>query len=235
MGHDQHQHWEQTYRSQPGMYGVRPSRAAVHAAEYFHAAVVRDVLELGAGHGRDALYLARSGFQVTATDFSAVGLAQLRHAAVTAGIDDRVRTLEHDARTPIPLPDNAFDGVFAHMLLCMALSTEQILALASDIKRVLRPGGVFIYTVRHVGDAHYKTGISHGDDIYEQGGFAVHFFSRALVDAVADGWDLTEVHSFEEGELPRRLWRVTQALPPRTSRSVDGKPEGTSRVKRSAE
>ncbi|MFI5798943.1 hypothetical protein [Streptomyces sp. NPDC051677] len=41
----------------------------------------------------------------------------------------------------------------------------------------------------------------------------MHFFDHALVDALADGWMLEEVHAFEEGDLPRRLWRVTQALP----------------------
>ncbi|MDX3733683.1 hypothetical protein [Streptomyces caniscabiei] len=41
----------------------------------------------------------------------------------------------------------------------------------------------------------------------------MHFFDRGLVDALAGGWDLLEVHAFEEGELPRRLWRVTQSLP----------------------
>jgi hypothetical protein len=34
---------------------------ARHAAGVFRAAGARDVLELGAGHGRDALYLAREG------------------------------------------------------------------------------------------------------------------------------------------------------------------------------
>lgn len=213
MGSDQHGHWEQTYRSHPGMYGEQPSEAAIHAAAIFEAAGAREVLELGAGHGRDALHLARSGFHVTATDFSAVGLAQLRDAAERAQLDPGIRTLEHDAREPIPLPDNTIDAAFAHMLLCMALSTEQILALAAEVRRVLRPGGTFVYTVRHTGDAHYRTGTAHGDDIYEHGGFAVHFFSRALVDAVAEGWNLTDIHPFEEGELPRRLWRITQILP----------------------
>ena len=35
-----------------------------------------------------------------------------------------------------------------------------------------------------------------------------NLFDRAL----ADAWTLHEVRSFEEGELPRRLWRVTQTL-----------------------
>ncbi|WP_406301461.1 hypothetical protein OHA61_02445 [Streptomyces sp. NBC_00885] len=92
----------------------------------------------------------------------------------------------------------------------MALSTEEIRALVGEVRRVLRPGGVFVYTVRHTGDAHYGEGTSHGDDIYEHGGFAVHFFPRSLVDSLAADWTLDEVHAFEEGDLPRRLWRITQ-------------------------
>ncbi|MEU4492949.1 hypothetical protein AB0F96_05700 [Streptomyces sp. NPDC023998] len=50
------------------------------------------------------------------------------------------------------------------------------------------------------------------DDIYKHGGFAVHFFDRPLVDTLADGWHLAEVHAVEEGGLPRRLGRITQNL-----------------------
>ncbi|MFI9362086.1 hypothetical protein ACIG5E_13650 [Kitasatospora sp. NPDC053057] len=80
-------------------------------------------------------------------------------------------------------------------------------------RRVLRPGGTFVYTVRHTGDAHFGAGTGHGDGIWEHGGFAVHFFPRELVDRLAEGWHLAEVHPFEEGELPRRLWRITQETP----------------------
>ncbi|WP_443049926.1 class I SAM-dependent methyltransferase [Streptomyces sp. NBC_00287] len=196
------------YGSHPGMYGEEPSAPAVHAAGVFRTAGAEDVLELGAGHGRDALFLAREGFSVHATDFSAVALEQLGDAARAQGL--RVARTVHDVREPLPLPDASVDGVFAHMLLCMALSTEELHALVGEVRRVLRPGGVFVYTVRHTGDAHFGAGTGHGDDIWEHGGFAVHFFSRELVDALAEGWDLREVHPFEEGELPRRLWRITQ-------------------------
>ena len=41
----------------------------------------------------------------------------------------------------------------------------------------------------------------------------MHFFDRVLVDDLAQGWTLVEVAPFEEGELPRRLWRITQTKP----------------------
>ncbi len=90
----------------------------------------------------------------------------------------------------------------------MALTTE-IQFLSDEIKRVLKPRGLNIYTVRHTGDAHYKQGIHRGEDMYEVGGFIVHFFSRERVGLLAKGHEVLSVDEFEEGGLPRKLFRVT--------------------------
>ncbi|MGO4760116.1 class I SAM-dependent methyltransferase, partial [Streptomyces sp. 2MCAF27] len=113
----QRAHWEHTYAAHPGMYGQEPSAPAVHAVTVFRAAGAGDVLELGAGHGRDALYFAREGFAVRATDLSATGLEQLSAAARAQGVAERVTTSVLDVRAPLPLPDASVDAVFAHMLL----------------------------------------------------------------------------------------------------------------------
>lgn len=191
---------------------ARQSRG-VYAAEVFNADGVQRVLELAAGHGRDTLYFAGQGFTVVATDFSDVAVAQLRRSAQARGVSARVQPIVHDLRQPLPVKTGSIDGAFAHMALCMALSTSEIHAVVAEVGRVLRPGGKFIYTVRHTGDAHYGAGQAHGDDIFECAGFAVHFFRRELVARLATGWVLEEVHDFEEGELPRRLWRVTVTKP----------------------
>jgi hypothetical protein len=51
--------------------------------------------------------------------------------------------------------------------------------------------------------------------MYEHGGFIVHFFDRALIDRLAVGFELIDVTDFTEGELPRRLARVTIRVPQR--------------------
>lgn len=209
----QHEHWEGVYQRKPRLFGDGPSATVAYAVSRFSAGGARRVLELGAGHGRDTVHLARAGFEVLALDFSATGLAVIQSAAADAGVGSQIQTLQHDVRERLPVSDESFDAAYAHLLLCMDLSTAEILALSQEIRRVLVPGGVFVYTVRNTSDAHFGAGIDHGDDIYETDGYAVHFFDDALVREVATGWHVEEIAADEEGKLPRRMTRVTQARP----------------------
>jgi hypothetical protein len=99
------------------------------------------------------------------------------------------------------------------MLYCMALTTPQLVALSAEVLRVLRPGGVHVYTVRSTADPDCGAGIACGDGLFESNGFIVHFFGRELVELLARGFDLVEVAEVEEGDLPRRLFRVTLVKP----------------------
>ena len=64
------------------------------------------------------------------------------------------------------------------MLYCMALSNLDLENLNNEIHRILKHGGINIFTVRHTGSGHYKNGIHIGEDLYENDGFIVHFFSK---------------------------------------------------------
>lgn len=206
---EQRHHWSATFAAHPDMYGDEPSDAAIAAADEFAAADVATVLELGAGQGRDTLYLARRGFHVHALDYAVEGIEAIEAKADTEGLGDRVTVGLHDVRQLLPFADAAFDASYSHMLLCMSLTTPELERLVGQLRRVLRPGGHVVYTVRTTDDAHYGTGIARGHDMYEHGGFVVHFFDRTLIERLSDGFALMDVSEFTEGELPRRLARVT--------------------------
>jgi SAM-dependent methyltransferase len=205
----QREQWQATFRANPDMYGTDPSEPGAYAAGLFARAQIRDLLELGAGQGRDTLAFLRAGLTVTALDYAADALTGLQRTATGAGLTGQLTTVVHDVREPLPLPDGGFDAVYSHMLFNMALTTAELETLSGEVHRALRPAGLHVYTVRHTGDAHYGAGTSHGDGMFENGGFIVHFFDRALVDRLATGFTLLGLTPFEEGALPRRLWRIT--------------------------
>ena len=205
----QREHWCGSYEPGVERFGAEASEPAQAAAALFASEGKRELLELGAGQGRDTLHFACSGLRVYALDYADSAVEALRAKAAAAGLSGEITVSQHDVREPLPFRDESLDACYSHMLYCMALTTEELEALTAEVHRVLRPGGLHVYTVRTTGDAHYGAGIDRGDAMYEVGGFIVHFFSRELVERLAAGFELLEVAEFEEGALPRRLFRVT--------------------------
>ena len=108
----------------------------------------------------------------------------------------------------IPFEDNSVDACFSHMLYCMALTNEDLQSLNNEICRILKPQGINIYTVRSTDDGDYRQGIHRGEDLYENQGFIVHFFSKKKIDNLSLGFENISITSFEEGSFPRKLYFV---------------------------
>ena len=205
----QAQYWENTFITKPETFGVTPSAAAIKAAETFNKKGITNILELGAGQGRDALFFAQKGFHIQVLDYSQTGVDKIIKKAKTLGVDKLITGKIHDVRNPFPFTNEKFGGCFSHMLYCMALTTKELQFLSDEILRVLKNGGVNIYTVRHTGDGDYRNGIYRGEDLYENDGFIVHFFSKEKVKQLTNGFDIVNIENFEEGEFPNKLFRVT--------------------------
>ncbi len=205
----QKQHWENAFLKKPDMFGEHPSDPARKAAEVFEKEGRTKILELGAGEGRDTIFFAQNGFQVHALDYAKSSIEAINKKAQALGLSRAITGICHDVRNPLPFDNESFDGCYAHLLYSMALTTRQLEFLPDEVRRVLRPGGLNIYTVRHTNDSHYRTGIHRGEDMYEVDGFIVHFFSREKVEHLAKGYDIISIEKFEEGGLPRKLFAVT--------------------------
>jgi len=205
----QRENWESSFFETADMFGIEPSEPARIAAELFKKEGKKRILELGGGQGRDTLFFARCGFKVDVLDYSEQSVTTITEKARQRGLSGLVKVSRHDIREPLPFEDETFDACYSHMLYCMALTSAELERLTDEVRRVLRPEGLNVYTVRHTGDSHYGAGIHRGEDLYEVGGFIVHFFSRQKIEQLAKGYDLVSIDEFEEGGLPRKLFRVT--------------------------
>jgi SAM-dependent methyltransferase len=205
--------WQAAFASRPDMFGVEPSYAARRTVALFQREGKRRILELGSGQGRDTLFFLRNGFEICAVDYSEKGLEDLRNKAERLGVARIIQTVCHDVRRPLPFKANTFDACFSHMLYCMALTTADLETLFEETRRVLKPGGLNLYTARNTHDPDYGAGIHRGEDMYEDEGFIVHYFSRDKVERLALGYQLLDIEEFEESKLPKRLYLVTLRKP----------------------
>ena len=121
---------------------------------------------------------------------------------------DYISTKLFDVRQKLPFKDNSIEACYSHMLYCMALTNKDLEKLNNEIRRILKPDGINIYTVRHENDGDFKKGIHRGESLYENDGFIVHFFSEKKVNSLLDGFINVAFEKFEEGNFPRKLFFI---------------------------
>jgi len=207
----QSERWSNIFLKNPNVFGDGPSDSAQKAANLFKKEGKSKILELGGGQGRDTIFFAQSGFRVYVLDFSESAVEVTTQKAQALGLSQSITTMCHDVRNHLPFDDQSFDACHSFALYSMALVTSELESLFKEVRRILKPGGFNIYTVRNTSDPHYGTGIHRGEDMYEDeiGPFIVHFFSKEKVARLAKGYEIIDIDEFEEGKLPRRLFRVT--------------------------
>ena len=204
----QSQYWEKNFSSKPEMFGLEPSIPAKKSLELFKKQNITKIIELGAGLGRDTIFFAQNSIHVKALDYSLSGIKAINKKAEKLNSSNFISTKIFDVREKLPFEDNSVEACFSHMLYCMALVNNDLENLNQEIHRILKPKGINIYTVRHTNDGDFKKGIHRGEDLYENDGFIVHFFSKDKVKSLLKGFENISIDEFEEGGFPRKLYFV---------------------------
>ena len=130
---DQIARWDERYADPDYLWDVGPN----HFVEQLLAdAEPGTAIDLAAGEGRNAVWLAEQGWRAIAVDFSEAGLAKVRQLAEHRGVADRVETVVADALTY--QPEEAVDLVAIAYLQLPAPMVRTVLRHAVTW---LRPGG----------------------------------------------------------------------------------------------
>ena len=188
------------------MFGLEPSISAKKALNFFKEKKINNIIELGAGLGRDSIFFAKNNIKIQALDYSSSGIEIINHKIKRDNLSNYISTKLFDVREKLPFKDNSVDACYSHMLYCMALTTKDLEKLNNEIHRILKPNGLNIYTVRHTNDGDYKNGKHIGEDLYENDGFIVHYFSEEKVNSLLNGFKNISLEKFEEGTFPRKLF-----------------------------
>ena len=136
------QQWDERYASSEFTWSTQPNQFV--AAELAGLPPGR-ALDLAAGEGRNAVWLAERGWHVTAVDFSRVGLDKGRKLSAARGVDeDRVTWIVADLNDYQPEP-----GRFDLVLIAYAqVAPDLRAALLARASAAVAPGGT-MFVVGH--------------------------------------------------------------------------------------
>jgi SAM-dependent methyltransferase len=128
--------WTEALREHPDKVASRPPNAHLrHDVENLTPGLA---LDAGCGHGAEAIWLAASGWQVTALDFSETALDHARSSARTVGADvaGRIEWVQGDLGSWTP-PPRRFDLVSCLYVHVTGSVADMVTRLGSGVA----PGG----------------------------------------------------------------------------------------------
>jgi len=140
------QGWDRRYQESEFVWSVEPN---VFVAEHLRDRTPGWAVDLGAGEGRNAVWLAKQGWEVTAVDFSAVGLQKARTMAFDAGVELATVVSDVEAYTPPTEVDLV-------LLSYLQIPDAHQRRLLHKVKHWLQPGGVILVV------AHDKSNVTGG-------------------------------------------------------------------------
>ena len=151
-----------------------------------------EVLDLGCGTGRHALWLAEAGAKVTAVDFSHGMLAEARSKSSADG----VCFVQHDLHDPLPFTADEFDAVVSGLVL---EHLRDLTAFFAEARRVLKPSGRAVVSAMHPamflrGSQARFTDPDSGEIVHP--GSLAHSMSDLIMSAIRGGFQVTNVAEF---------------------------------------
>lgn len=103
----------------------------------------RRLLDIGAGYGGSARYLARQfGVKVDALNLSEVENERDREMNREQALDDLIKVIDGDFEH-LPFADNSFEVVWSQDAILHSGNRRRVF---EEVSRVLKPGGIFIFT-----------------------------------------------------------------------------------------
>jgi SAM-dependent methyltransferase len=127
--------WNQRYAGSEMVWSAEPNRFVAEVVEPWP---VGRALDMACGEGRNAIWLARLGWQVTAADFSDVAIDKARRLGAANGVDVDWRIA--DATGAIVEPDSIDLVVICYL----QLPDHQMVDVATQAVTSLAPGGAVV-------------------------------------------------------------------------------------------
>lgn len=150
--------WDERYSAEEYAYGTTPNEFLIDKVSYIPKG---KVLSLAEGEGRNAVFLAKQGYAVTAVDASLVGLNKARKLAEE---NDVVVEFIHADLAEYDLGENKWDGIVS--IFCPLPSSIRK-ELYKKIVAALKQNGVFLLEAYTPDQLRHGTGGGNSVDVMQ--------------------------------------------------------------------
>ena len=173
--------WNERYAEADYLFGEAPNEFVRAAARYLAAG--QSVLCVADGEGRNSVWLAERGLEVTAFDFASNAVEKARRLARNRNV--HVEHCVDDLQT-WKFASESFDVLVA--IFIQFLAPEERSRAFARMQSAVRPGGWFLLEGYRPEQLKYRTG---GPGAIE------NLYTREWVESTFRGWEIVELREYD--------------------------------------
>lgn len=163
----------------------------------------KTAIDLGCGIGQDTKWLLDKGFDVISCDFSDKALNKLKETIPNS------KTMQIDIKEKLPFKNNSIGLINANLSIHY-FSMENTIKIFNEIRRVLKPNGLFVGRVnsdKNEGYIQENTKEIEKNFYYEDGRYR-RLFNKEQFDTLTKDWNVIVLNEDVTIRLGRRkaLW-----------------------------
>ncbi len=147
---------------------------------------LKKILDIGSGNGRDSLYFAGKGLNVTAVDISESAISMLKKEN-----KKNIKCFCRDVGN-IEFPDNSFDVVYGHLILHY-FTDKELKIIMSKIYRMLKSSGYLFVKCKSTKDPLFGKGEKIEENTYFDGHLR-HFFTEEYMQEILKDFRILEIN-----------------------------------------
>ena len=142
--------WQKEYKSLknvPSSRRMRPSKVAVWLIKEFVSKkkiIPGKALDIGSGKGRNAIYLAKNGYEVVGIEIVEEAITFAKKEAKKKKVEGKVKFIKQNVGKKLVFKDKSFDLILDIWTMHLLNSKEREIYI-KEIIRLLKPNGFFLF------------------------------------------------------------------------------------------
>lgn len=192
--------WNQRYSKEGTVWGEAHSPTAALAVP--HIPPAGQVLEVGFGYGRDLVFLAKQGFQVSGVEPSSEGILMAKHRLSIAGL--QAKELFSTTFENTDFSTASFNAVLSHRMLHLLTTKEAIEQFILKLISVTQAGALLCIGARDLRDLDTSKMLLREKGVYEykdRPGHLVSYWNEQLFKEVFEpSFKIISFHQVNEQE-----------------------------------
>lgn len=146
---------EERYLKNGKVWGTEPGPTVAYSSNFFFGSGKRNILVIGCGYGRECMYFANNGFDVTGIDFSFEAIKMANEWNDIEGFNN-LKFYQGNA-LQLQFKNQSFDAIFSHKVFHQFNKNDRKIMI-SEIYRVLGKSGVFVLSDLSITDPEFGNG-----------------------------------------------------------------------------